>query len=54
MWEVVFYRAPNGTYPVADVLVHGFAKKSQKLPAKELQTAASRMKDYLRRKDDNK
>ncbi|HID31264.1 MAG TPA: type II toxin-antitoxin system RelE/ParE family toxin, partial [Desulfobacterales bacterium] len=32
------------------VLVHSYTKKSQKLPKKELKTAISRMKDYLRRK----
>jgi phage-related protein len=32
------------------VLLHGFTKKSQKLPGKELQTAISRMKEYLRRR----
>lgn len=31
------------------VLVHAFQKKSQKTPEKELQTAESRMKDYLDR-----
>ncbi|MDA8097533.1 MAG: hypothetical protein RDV00_09740 [Clostridia bacterium] len=31
--------------------MHGFTKRSQKLPRKELQTAVSRMKDYLQRRD---
>jgi phage-related protein len=33
------------------VLVHGFVKKAQKLPRRELQTAVSRMKDYLQRRN---
>ncbi len=33
------------------VLVHGFVKKTQKLLRKELQTAISRMKDYLQRRN---
>lgn len=33
------------------VLVHGFAKKTHKLPRKELNIAVSRMKDYLQRRN---
>jgi phage-related protein len=33
------------------VLLHGFQKKTNKTPAKELETALNRMKDYLRRKN---
>ena len=32
------------------VLNHGFQKKSQKTPSKEIKTAETRKKDYLRRK----
>ena len=32
------------------VFVHGFQKKSQKTPRRELEIAQSRMADYLRRK----
>jgi phage-related protein len=32
------------------VLLHGFTKKSRKLPRKELQIAVARMKDYLSRR----
>jgi phage-related protein len=31
------------------VFVHGFQKKSQKTPPKEIETAKARMEDYLRR-----
>jgi len=31
------------------VLVHGFTKKSNKTPKKELSTARKRMRDYFRR-----
>ena len=31
------------------VLVHAFAKKTQKLPEREIETAEARMKDFLRR-----
>jgi phage-related protein len=33
------------------VLLHGFQKKSQKAPRKELQAAEDRMRDYLERKE---
>jgi phage-related protein len=33
------------------VLLHGFQKKSQKAPGKELQAAEDRMRDYLERKE---
>jgi len=33
------------------VLLHGFQKKSQKVPGKELQAAEDRMRDYLERKE---
>ncbi|WP_027719100.1 type II toxin-antitoxin system RelE/ParE family toxin [Desulfovirgula thermocuniculi] len=36
------------------VLVHGFTKKSDKIPRKEIQTAALRMKDYFQRKGRSK
>jgi len=32
------------------VLVHGFTKKADKIPKRELETAISRMKDYLQRR----
>ena len=42
----VLYFAPVGnTY----VLLHGFIKKTQKTPPREIRTAQSRMKDYLKR-----
>lgn len=31
------------------VLVHGFAKKTQALPEREIETAEARMKDFLKR-----
>jgi phage-related protein len=34
------------------VLLHGFRKKTQKLPKKELEIAITRMKDYLKRRGD--
>ena len=34
------------------VLLHGFRKKTQKLPKKELEIAITRMKDYLKRNGD--
>ena len=34
------------------VLTNGFAKKSQKVPCKEIQIPEKRMKDYLERKSD--
>ena len=33
------------------VLAHGFIKKAQKLPRKEIEIAMSRMKDYLQRRN---
>lgn len=36
------------------VLLHGFQKKSEKTPARELETAEARMKDYLKRKREEK
>jgi phage-related protein len=32
------------------VFVHGFQKKTQKTPRKEIETAVSRMNDYVERK----
>jgi len=34
------------------ILLHGIVKKKQKTPKKELDTALNRMKEYLRRKND--
>ena len=34
------------------VLLHGFRKKAQKLPKKQLEIAITRMKDYLKRRGD--
>jgi len=34
------------------VLLHGFRKKTQRLPKKELEIAIIRMKDYLKRRGD--
>jgi len=34
------------------VLLHGFRKKTQRLPRKELEIAIIRMEDYLKRKGD--
>ena len=34
------------------VLLHGFRKKTQRLPKKELEVAKTRMEDYLKRKGD--
>jgi phage-related protein len=31
------------------ILLHGFKKKSQETPKRELQTAETRMKDYVHR-----
>ena len=39
-------------YQNRSILLHGFSKKTQKTPAKELETAFNRMNDYLRRKRD--
>ena len=36
------------------VFVHGFQKKSQKTPRKEIATAKSRMNDYIKRKGGEK
>lgn len=35
------------------VFVHGFQKKSQKMPLKELEIARQRMEDYIKRKGDD-
>lgn len=43
----IFYFAYTGK---KFVLLHGFQKKSQKAPGKELQRAEDRMRDYLERK----
>ena len=32
------------------ILLHGFTKKTQRTPAKEIRIAETRMKDYLTRK----
>jgi len=37
-----------------EVLLHGFIKKTKRLPRRELEIAYDRMKDYLRRKGDLK
>lgn len=42
----IFYFAYSGR---KFVLLHAFQKKSQKTPAKELDTAEARMKDYVER-----
>ena len=34
------------------ILLHGFRKKTQRLPKKELEIAIARMNDYLKRKGD--
>ena len=33
------------------ILLHGFTKKTQRTPAKEIKVAGKRMKDYLSRKE---
>jgi phage-related protein len=33
------------------ILLHGFTKKTQKTPIKEIEIAKSRLKDYLRQKE---
>ena len=35
------------------ILVHGFQKKTQKIPAKELEIARSRYQDFIHREEDN-
>lgn len=43
-------------FPVAGrklILLHGFKKKTQQTPKRELQTAEARMKDYIRRQGGN-
>ena len=43
-------------FPVAGrklILLHGFKKKTQQTPRRELQTAEARMKDYIRRQGGN-
>ncbi|MBU4450873.1 MAG: type II toxin-antitoxin system RelE/ParE family toxin [Actinobacteria bacterium] len=34
------------------ILLHGFRKKTRRLPKKELEIAKTRMEDYLKRKGD--
>jgi phage-related protein len=46
----VFYFLPIGT---DFILLHGFLKKDQKTPNKELETALRYMKDYIKRFIDN-
>jgi phage-related protein len=46
----IFYVLPVGN---TFVLLHGFVKKGQKPPPKELDTALRHMKDYMRRFVDN-
>ena len=38
-------------YQNKGILLHGFQKKTKKAPPKELEIALSRMKDYLRRQE---
>ncbi len=42
IYRVFYFAAASKTF----VLVHGFVKKTQKIPAKELATAKKRMKEY--------
>lgn len=46
----IFYFLPVGN---TFVLLHGFVKKDQKTPARELETAARYMQDYRRRFGEN-
>lgn len=42
----IFYFMPIGN---SFILLHGFVKKTDKIPRRELETAKSYMEDYLRR-----
>ncbi|MDR0445716.1 MAG: type II toxin-antitoxin system RelE/ParE family toxin [Oscillospiraceae bacterium] len=42
----IFYFIPMGA---SIVLLHGFVKKTQKTPAKEIETASNYLEDYQRR-----
>jgi len=46
--RVIYFLYIKNTF----VLLHGFIKKTQRLPKKELEIALNRMKDYLKRKGD--
>lgn len=43
IYRVLYFAASGKKF----VMVHGFIKKTQKMPAKELQNAKKRMKEYL-------
>ena len=46
--RIIYFLHVKNTF----VLLHGFRKKTQRLPRKELRIAIARMEDYLKRKGD--
>ena len=48
--RIIYFLYVRNTF----VLLHGFIKKTKRLPRRELEIAYERMKDYLRRKGDLK
>ena len=50
MWNIVFYEREGEIHAGNDiVLLHGFVKKSQKTPKREIDIAESRLEDHTRR-----
>jgi len=46
-YRLLYFPAPHRRF----VMLHGFVKKTRRAPARELEVAEQRMRDYLQRRD---